>query len=345
MSGGTHNIVRVRQTLAGAFDVLSATLLQRSSHFAALLNSAVIPLTGAALPNADSRSHKPLTQSVLGAVIGMSRASIAGREDNVSLYESETLQGLLDKSVVNVETMGKKQMKKLMRAEKDAAKRKKTIARLEMRLEEVEEKQERKRRKSKKVKEATSRAVESVSTKKVVEEIVLDDSDDEAEPFERRDLPRTLFEDSKKTELMDEDEDSRYSIGSPAQLNGKSEKSNNDRGKGKGKLKEVIYVHGSSSEGESSEGDDGESEQDEDVVIGGGIGGDRLVGSGKVTQQSGGSAEDADSSTGSSEEEVFRHLVVVPSREDKQKKKDEKTTFWNSKGVKEPDLEGFQWDD
>lgn len=189
VSGGSHNIIRVRQTLAGAFDVLAATLIHRVSHFEALRNPSVMPLSSHALPNSDYDAISPLSQSILGSVIGMSRAGIKGREENVRLYREGVLQNLIERSGSGtLGGTGKKAMKRLRKEEKEIKKRDKTIARLDMRKEERELKQERKDKK-KKALEATLAPTKAV---------LKDESSSPPPP-----VARTLFVDPS---------DSRYSI-------------------------------------------------------------------------------------------------------------------------------------
>lgn len=140
VSGGSHNILRVRQTLAGAFDVLSATLLHRVSHFS---SATLRPLSSDSLPNSDfTSSSNPREQSVLGSIIGMSKLGIKSRLANVALFDEGILQSLL---VDKEKTSGsKKAVKKLWKAEKESKKSMRTLARLEMRMKEREEKSARK---------------------------------------------------------------------------------------------------------------------------------------------------------------------------------------------------------
>jgi hypothetical protein len=140
VSGGSHNILRVRQTLAGAFDVLSATLLHRVSHFS---SAALHPLSSDSLPNSDyASSSNPRAQSILGSIIGMSKLGIKSRLANVALFDEGILQSLLlDKE----KTSGsKKAVKKLWKAEKESKKSMRTLARLETRMKEREENRVRK---------------------------------------------------------------------------------------------------------------------------------------------------------------------------------------------------------
>jgi hypothetical protein len=225
VSGGSHNIIRVRQTLAGAFEVISATLLQRVSVFSSQdrPNSSIKPLSLSALPSCDPDARDPLSQSVLGSIIGMSRAGIRARQDNIELYADGIIQSLIAKGAKkdNVGTQ-KKAMKKLRKEEKLGIKQEKTLAKLTQRGVERTAKANRKERrkaeqevikaanqeKKRLKKEANKASVENQSDFVGLggegEDVEDDDDDDEAL------VARTLFTESANTS------DSRYSIASTA---------------------------------------------------------------------------------------------------------------------------------
>ncbi|GAA6043310.1 hypothetical protein JCM8097_001178 [Rhodosporidiobolus ruineniae] len=161
VSGGSHAIIRVRQTLAGGFDTLTATLLHRHSLLAAARSGAAA-LSAKALPNADDledstgRRRRREEQSLLGSIIGMTSAGVEAREANVRLWEDGVLQTLLRRTDPNRGASGgagaegagsKKALKRARKEEREREKRERTVAKLERRMEEKEARRERKERK------------------------------------------------------------------------------------------------------------------------------------------------------------------------------------------------------
>ncbi|GAA5973474.1 hypothetical protein JCM11641_006482 [Rhodosporidiobolus odoratus] len=171
VSGGSHAIIRVRQTLAGGFDTLTATLLYRQSLLSTpsssassrsfrpassfSSSSAAAPsLSSTSLPNADSSAPSATQQSILGSIIGMTRAGVEARDANTRLHSDGVLQRLLKRSAAAGDGStgggsegGKKEQKRIRKEEKERKKKERTVARLERRMEEKEERRERKERK------------------------------------------------------------------------------------------------------------------------------------------------------------------------------------------------------
>lgn len=132
--------------MAGAFEVLTATLCQRASAYS-LLSSSSNPsatsyeLSKLVLPTSDPSALTSLTQSVLGSVIGISVAQIASRENNVDLFNEGIIQSLIAAGMEDAAAGGsKKAMKKLWKEEKAKRSRDRTLAKLESRQKEREEK-------------------------------------------------------------------------------------------------------------------------------------------------------------------------------------------------------------
>jgi non-canonical poly(A) RNA polymerase PAPD5/7 len=296
VSGGSHNIIRVRQTLAGAFDVLSATLCHRASHFEARRNPDFVPLSGDALPNADADARSPLSQSILGSIVGMSRAAVIAREDNVGLHGEGVLQQLLESSLGS-----KKAAKKLKQVAKKATQREKTISRLETRQEKKRMKKERKKQAAAEQAALMSKQQSRANTPDVA------DSEEEGEVVDSQGTNNTVLLDpasdpsSSSSSQVGEDppvarrlfesqeaDDSRYSIGSPAAA------------RTNGRFENVVYVHGTSSGEEEVSSDEGE------FTIGGGNGGDTI-----------------------------RSKAKSNGREATKSKKAERNAFWSAKGPRE----------
>ncbi|GAA6048821.1 hypothetical protein JCM3770_003638 [Rhodotorula araucariae] len=151
VSGGSHAILRVRQTLAGGFDVLSASLCARESLLASSRahSAARVPVLDArALPNADDGGVDAAQRSLLGSIIGLGAADVAGREAAQALHAQGTLQALLGREAnAFAPPRTEKQLKRAKRDAREEDRRARTIARLERRGEEKERKQERKRAK------------------------------------------------------------------------------------------------------------------------------------------------------------------------------------------------------
>ncbi|ORY67933.1 hypothetical protein BCR35DRAFT_294786 [Leucosporidium creatinivorum] len=355
VSGGSHNIIRVRQTLSGAYDVLAATLSHRVSHFEALHNSSTLPLNGSVLPNADIDAPTPLCQSILGAIIGMSRSGIRAREENVRLYDEGVLQALLEQSGAGGEIGGtsKKALKKLRKEEREKKKRDKTVARLEMRQEEREAKQERKERKKKELEAGLAPKAGASTSTSAAASTAGDDEDPGfiidvvGETPAGDPVARKLFPDASAAHDLADEEESRYAIASPAPSTSASAayKSRNaiSDAVAKAKALEPIFVHGSDSDYSSDEGD----HDDEDVWIGGGTG--DLLNGPKATskepaqkKQKQAIALDSSSSEGSGDEEVLSYLVPPKAKgKEMDAKKQAKAAFWASKGKVE---EGGEWD-
>ncbi|KAK4700916.1 non-canonical poly(A) RNA polymerase PAPD5/7, partial [Phenoliferia sp. Uapishka_3] len=317
VSGGSHNIVRVRQTLAGAFDVLTATLLHRVSHFEASRNPNIEPLSGSSLPNADVDAPSPLCQSILGSVIGMARASIQSRERNIDLYNDGILQALIARSDQSLGAgTSKKALQRARKEAKEADQRDRTIARLGMRQDEREKKQARKELKKRELEESLA-------------------------PMADAPKPKVDKEPSVARKLFQEAEDSRYSIASGStSIKGAAAKAKN-----------AVFVH------DSEEDDSSDSHDDGDVEMGGGHGdtlvgsskkpeADDFVSFGdKISfddsqdeedddkgESEGGSKED-DSSDGSGDL-VVRNLVPRKAlTAEETAKKQAKASYWASKGA------------
>lgn len=157
VSGGSHNIIRVRQTIAGGFDSITATLLHRTSCFEEKRtrgsSAQVEAMVGDALPNADWEGRRnPLKQSILGSIIGMTASAIEAREENIKLYNDGILQRLLDESdnLPGAPGLSKKAMKRAKSKARDARKEK-TKLKLEGKLEEKLTKEKKKLKKKQKL--------------------------------------------------------------------------------------------------------------------------------------------------------------------------------------------------
>ncbi|BGP42103.1 hypothetical protein JCM10449v2_006105 [Rhodotorula kratochvilovae] len=150
VSGGSHAILRVRQTLSGGFDVLSASLCARQSLLSSLRahSAARVPVLDArALPNADDGGVAAAQRSLLGCIIGLGAADVEGREKAAALHGEGTLQALLSRDKGAFAPLTGKQLKRAKRDEREKDRRARTIARLERRGVEKERKQEKKRAK------------------------------------------------------------------------------------------------------------------------------------------------------------------------------------------------------
>ncbi|GAA5961950.1 hypothetical protein JCM8115_001624 [Rhodotorula mucilaginosa] len=147
VSGGSHAILRVRQTFAGGFDTLTSWLIVRESILASAANPSLVPLSAHALPNADSDPPNRESQSLLGGIIGLGKPDLDAREANARLYHDGVLQRLLKRTEegaggVEGGLMSRKAQKRAYQETKERAKRERTIARLERRVEEKERKRE-----------------------------------------------------------------------------------------------------------------------------------------------------------------------------------------------------------
>lgn len=284
----------MRQTFGGAFESLTATLAHRSSCFAAAAtNNQTSPLNGAYLPNADSRSDAdPLSQSILGAVVGMSAAGLQAREENVSLYEAGILQRMIGNSAPLEAAGGKRQKQRERKEAVEKEKQAKTAAKLERKRVEKEEKQQRKEEKRRRLEEglAPKRVAADAAPAEVLEEGIdkglvevvkpgeaagdtfegnadfvdlgfSSEEDDEEEDDEDH-VARTLFPGGAAD--SDEEEDSRYSA-STTNKQQKRKQRGPSRSPAPPALQNVVYTVTDSSD---SAMDEAESD-DEDVVIGG----------------------------------------------------------------------------
>ncbi|GAA5934963.1 hypothetical protein JCM3775_004660 [Rhodotorula graminis] len=153
VSGGSHAIIRVRQTLSGGFDVLSASLCARQSLLASTSSSnlARVPvLSASALPNADSStSLDPSQRSILGSIVGLGAAERLSRRAHAQLHADGVLQRLLEREEGAFAPLSGKALKRARRDERAGERRDKTIARLERKVEEREKRSERKRERRK----------------------------------------------------------------------------------------------------------------------------------------------------------------------------------------------------
>ncbi|KAM0753355.1 hypothetical protein T439DRAFT_299633 [Meredithblackwellia eburnea MCA 4105] len=309
VSGGSHNIIRVRQTLAGAFDVLTATLLHRASHFEAARDPTCELINGDVLPNADADATSPLRQSILGAVIGMSREGIESREENVSLHEAEILQDLIEQTggVDSLSGMSKKAMKKSLKELRDVNKRAKTVARLERRKVERQEKIAKRQRD----KESQKNSLDDARRPS--------DSGPEDDALASQKVAKKLFADA---------DDSRYSIASPGPQSQPATSTN-----------DFLYINDSEEEDDS---EDSDSHDDGDVVVGGSHGGDTLVGTPPKKKRR--VEEDGNSASDSGDDDLVvqgllgNQSTAQTSEEEKELRKAKaaaRTAFWSAKGPKE----------
>ncbi|GAA5961733.1 hypothetical protein JCM21900_000843 [Sporobolomyces salmonicolor] len=309
VSGGSHNILRVRQTFAGGFDTLSATILHRVSLLASRRIPSVLPLSSSALPNADSDPPSALTQSILGSIVGISSKDVKSREDNVLLWEDGALQSLIERTDANGGTLGKKALKKAQKDEKERQRREKTIAKLERKQEEQQAKEERRAARKEKKK---AKVVEPVVDPKAIEEakaaaasldgLAGPETDEDSDLVVSRVGSAVDAHDEKSDDDADE---SRYSLGVPALARKKANptpSTSNASGR-------PIYTHASSDSSDDEEDDDG------DVVLGGG-GGDFVRFD--STQQDAEDDDDDESTSGSDDNssaaEVLQTLVPPAKR-------------------------------
>ncbi|GAA5926127.1 uncharacterized protein JCM15063_000192 [Sporobolomyces koalae] len=313
VSGGSHNIIRVRQTLAGGFDTLSATLLQRQSHLSAKRNPSLIPLSTESLPNADSDPPSSGTRSLLGSIVGMTRAGVDARRTNLRLWDDGVLQRILERisgsSGTEGEGMSGKALKKLRKEERDREKRERTIAKLERRMEEKEKKAQRKKDKKRKLaadehdddEQVRAEPVTSKTDSSAVEAAKAAAASlkglagpDEDSEFSARSRSRSAPVDNEE-----EEEESRYSLGVPSAAS-KKNRATSPR---------PVVQYTSQASSDSSDDDDAGPDSsaqgdndDDDVVLGGG-GGDF------VRFDSAQHSEEDDDSENSSSDEVMQSLV------------------------------------
>ncbi|GAA5882466.1 hypothetical protein JCM3774_001129 [Rhodotorula dairenensis] len=166
VSGGSHAILRVRQTFAGGFDTLTSWLIVRESILAAEANPSLVPLTATALPNADSDPPDRASQSLLGGIIGLGKRDLDAREAHARLYADGVLQNLIRRTEgpdgVEAGMMSRKAQKRAYQETKERQKRERTIARLERKVEEKERKRE--KRANKRLLRATAKAGDASGT-------------------------------------------------------------------------------------------------------------------------------------------------------------------------------------
>ncbi|GAA5961449.1 hypothetical protein JCM3765_003584 [Sporobolomyces pararoseus] len=309
VSGGSHNIIRVRQTLAGGFDTLSATLLQRQSLLSSQRNPSLIPLSSSSLPNADSDPPSSSTRSLLGSIIGMTRGGVEARSTNVRLWDDGVLQKILDRIGTSDDPAGgsKKAIKKAMKEERERQKREKTIAKLERRMEEKEKRAARKKEKKRarmegdqEEEELRADQVVPIVDPKAVEEA-------KATAAKLKGLAGGADEDSgytgssRQTEMEDDEdeEESRYSLGVPAIAK---------KAKSPQPQKQPLYTAHTSDDDDEADGPDS-SDEDNDVVLGGG-GGDFV----RFDSANQSENDDEESSGSDSSDEVMQSLVPSSSR-------------------------------
>ncbi|BGO93700.1 hypothetical protein NBRC10512_006581 [Rhodotorula toruloides] len=352
VSGGSHAILRVRQTLAGGFDTLAAWLIQRHSLLASRSNPSLVALSASALPNADSDPPSRMSQSLLGSVIGLSKHDADARDANVRLWEDGVLQRLLDRTDPNKGAgagLSKKGMKKMQQEARDREKRERTIARLERKIEEKEKKSLRRKEKkaARKAEKAAAEGGEVLTIQPLVDRSAIEDAKAKEAALEALAPHATAQDDEDDTSMgeagfvidttgsrgaavSDEEEsDSRYLLGVPSVATTSTSSRN-------------VYTHVT----DDSSASDDEHGSDGDVVLGG-FGGDFVRHDGSVE------ASRATSKTGSSvdSDEVVEALIVPPAKrvmkatsENGQAKKKKKTSqdkadarmaFWAAKGRKE----------
>ncbi|GAA5917840.1 hypothetical protein JCM8208_006382 [Rhodotorula glutinis] len=182
VSGGSHAIIRVRQTLSGGFDVLTASLCARQSLLASTSSSnlARVPvLSASALPNADSStSLDPSQRSLLGSIVGLGAAERLSRRAHAQLHADGVLQRLLEREEGAFAPLSGKALKRARRDERAGERRDKTIARLERKVEEREKRTERKReRRKRKAAEAEDDEGEDDAVEMAVEDAVVKAND------------------------------------------------------------------------------------------------------------------------------------------------------------------------
>lgn len=270
--------------MAGAFEVLAATLCQRSSAFALSSStpSSNLPtpsyeLSKSALPTADPSATSSLRQSVLGGILGISLPSLKSREDNIELFNDGILQDLIQRGLPDDLGMSKKGQRKLVKEEKAKRTREKTLRKLEGRQKEREEKIiAKERRKRAAAEEEGEYVVENPATKLFV-------GAKSSSSSKQDDLFRVDTEPS----------DSRYSINSPAP------------GRSTVASTEVIYINdgesGDDSDFSSVAGASGKG-RDDDVIMGGADSGDKIS-SGVPSKASSVAGEEDDSDDESEEDD------------------------------------------
>ncbi|GAA5986050.1 hypothetical protein JCM10908_006385 [Rhodotorula pacifica] len=341
VSGGSHAILRVRQTFAGGLDTLTSWLIVRESLLASESNPSLVPLTSSALPNADSDPPSRGSQSLLGGIIGLGKHDLDAREANARLYEDGVLQRLLKRTEgpdgVETGLMSRKAQKRAYQETKERAKRERTIARLERKVEEKERKRE-KRANKKKAKSSGAAAgadgIDESGVKAVVvqplakagviedalakeaalEGLAAHDNDGGDDPFviDTVGAGPSTRRGNKGPVDGDEEDDSRYSLGVPAVARVAAQNSTASSRRGSPALGRYTHVTDNSSDSSAED----HADSDGDVVLGGG-GGDLLIGNDGVRQHSRTATASASASGGSdsdSSSEVLATLVPASKR-------------------------------
>ncbi|GAA5913438.1 hypothetical protein JCM6882_001961 [Rhodosporidiobolus microsporus] len=346
VSGGSHAIIRVRQTFAGGFDTLSATLLHRHSLLSSRKTPSLLPLSSTSLPNADSDPPSQTTQSLLGSIIGMTSAGVEARDANVRLWEDGVLQKLLRRTDPArgggakgaEDPTGKKAMKRFRKEEKEREKRERTIRRLERRQEEKELKRERKERKKRERIEGKDAALDAepgvVEVRPLVGEVDVHAAQAAAASLgglAGGPPPEEGEEDGSGGFVIDtvgtgaasrlppppaaaaddDEDDSRYSLGVPAVTKKAS-------GAASAASRAATYTSANS---DSESDEEGEGDDDDDDVVLGGTGGDfvRFDSVGRALSSDQGEEEeendtDASRSGSASSAEVVEALVPKAKR-------------------------------
>lgn len=301
VSGGSHAILRVRQTFAGGFDTLTSWLIVRESILAAEANPSLVPLTDAALPNADSDPPSRGSQSLLGGIIGLKKPDLDARDAHERLYNDGVLQKLIKRTEgangVEDGMMSRKAQKRAYQETKERAKRERTIARLERKVEEKEKKRA-KREKKKELKKGSAAAATTVGSESgvralVVQPLATAGAIEDAYAKEAA-LEGLASHDSGMGFIVDtlgagrrapppaandqdnDEDDSRYSLGVPAvarvaQQAGSTAASSR-RGSPALSGPPGRYTHVTDDSSDSSGAEDGHADSDGDVVLGGGGG-------------------------------------------------------------------------
>jgi hypothetical protein len=123
VAGGSHNILAVRQSLGGAYEVLTASLYYRTSIILARIAAAqqgvqLNTLSGRAIPHATGEESQDIDEcrkSLLGAILGVttdiekSRREIKALSDNGRVQRSVGMPiHTYDEDGMNVELQAKK---------------------------------------------------------------------------------------------------------------------------------------------------------------------------------------------------------------------------------------------
>ena len=299
VSGGSHNIIRVRQTMAGAFEVLAATLCQRSSAFSlsnpSSTSTTSYELSKSALPTADPSATSSLRQSVLGGILGISLPSLKSREDNIDLFNEGILQDLIEQGVPDDVGMSKKGQRKLIKEEKAKRTREKTLRKLEGRQKEREEKIAAKE-KRKRVAEAEENEEEFIVENPATKLFTGKSSSSSS--------VKKVAEGDGLFMIDTEPSDSRYSINSPAPASRSTTAAT-----------EIIYINDGDSDNDSDFSSvAGAGGRDSDVIMGGADSGDKIS-SGVPSKASsvGDDTQDSDEESEDDDEAVSVALRPAPT--------------------------------